>query len=343
MNSKIKKSVIPLIIGLVIFGLTLHFIGIGKIFQNLAKLNIYFYFLALGCFFMSITFWVLRWRAFIKASGHEVSLSGLYKILFVGLGLNNLTPLAKFGGEPMRAYLLKREYGIKMREGFATVIAELTIFLIGNIAVVLTSIFLITTLMRPPTWLYIVLIAFGLLVVLALFGIVGVYSGRDVIVRIINWLGNKINRLQPYRKKILQRYKEFQNTFRKCLQNKRVFAEALVYTSLDRVFAFLRFFILFLALGHFVSPVKIVIAMGISSILLSLPSTPGSLGVYEGGFVSALVLLGIEAGAAGVVVFLDRLVWFWGITAIGGLIAVYYGISLLDSAEREEMKEDLKG
>lgn len=343
MDSKIKKYVIPLIIGIFLFVLTLYFIGIGKIFQNLANLNIYLYLAALGCIFISLLLWTFRWKIFIKANGYDVPLFGLLKNLIVGLGFNNLTPLAKFGGEPVRAYLLKEEYGIKMREGFATVMAELTVFFIVNISLIMLSILLISIKMDPPLWLYFILIPFGVLVSLILFGILEVYSGRDIIIRIIKWFSEKIKRLEPYEKKLSQTYKGFQRTFRESLQKRAAFGKALACTLLFELSVFLKFFILFLALDHPVSPVKIIIAMGISAVLLALPTTPGSLGVYEGGFASVLIFLGIETGAAGAVVFLDRLVWYWGITIVGGIFGVYYGMNIFGSESRERLKEDLKG
>lgn len=334
MKSGIIKTFGALLIGLFIFVLTLHLVGIGKIVENLLKLNIYLYLVAIGCIACVIVFWTLRWQVFIKADGYDISFLKLLKSLLVGLAINNLTPLAKFGGEPLRAYILKKKSGIKMREGFATVLAELTIMFLSIILLVVTSMFLITLVISPPPWIVFILISFGVLASLGFLGIIGVYSGKDVIEKIIRWVGGKVERLRPYQEKILKRYKDFQETFRKCLQDKRSLAKASIYSMLGMVFNFLKFFFIFSAVGYAIDPLKIIIAMGIAMTLLSLPVTPGSLGVYEGGFISALAFLGVPAQIAATVVFLERLIWFWGVTLIGGSLGTYYGVNIIEAKKR---------
>lgn len=337
MNSRIKKSVLPFIVGFIIFILIFHFIGIDRIFGNLLKLNITLYILAILCIFSLIFFWTLRWKLFVEEEGYEVSTLSLLKDLVVGLSINNLTPLAKIGGEPVRAYLLKKDSGMKMRKGFATILAELTMLFIVTISLVVVSIILIPIGTDLPLWFFGVLIPFGVLAMLVFLGIVGIYSGKDIIVKIIKWFGRKIQRLEPYKEKLLSRYKVFQETFRDCLKNKRIFSKALIYAFLAKFLGFLKFLFIFWSLGYPINPVKIIIVMGIGSVIFSLPSTPGSLGVYEGGATAALVLLGVPSDIAGSVVFLDRLVWYWGITAIGSSLGIYYGIDLLNPRNIEEL------
>ena len=60
--------------------------------------------------------------------------------------------------------------------------------------------------------------------------------------------------------------------------------------------------------------------------LMCIPATPGSLGIFEGGLISAFILIGIPAQIAGAAIFLERLIWFWGITLIGGMLGIRYGI-----------------
>jgi hypothetical protein len=152
-------------------------------------------------------------------------------------------------------------------------------------------------------------------------------------------LGRKIERLEPYQEKILKRYKVFQKTFRDCFKKRGAFLEALVYAIIDKSLGFLKFLLIFWALGYIIDPIKIIIVMGIGLIIFSLPTTPGSLGIYEGGFTATLVLLGVPSGIAGTVIFLDRLIWFWGITAVGGALGIHYGVDLIDIKSISKLKK----
>lgn len=335
MNSKIWKISVPLLIGIVLFFVAFKFIGLGEILETLRNLYLPLYLLAVVCILSSIFLWTLRWKAFIEIDGRKSSTSELFKSLLVGLAINNLTPFAKFGGEPVRAYLLKRSDGIKMREGLASVLAELTILFIVTLGFITLSLFLIPLVMSPPSWITLIVIPFGIITALVLFGIIGIYSGTDIIIKIIEWFGDKIDRFKPYKKKFIRRYKEFQRIFRKCLENKRAFTKATTAAILAKGLDFAKFFLIFLALGYQIDLLILLVGMGISTIVLSLPTTPGSLGVFESGFISIFVLLGVPPQIAATAVFLDRLVWFWGITVTGGSIGAYYGVNIWESSERK--------
>lgn len=336
LKSSLWKVIGPFVIGIVIIVVAFRHIGISEIVHNLLSVNIYLYLLAVGCIFFSILSWTVRWEFFLEANGRNVPTFGLFKYLLVGLAVNNLSPFGRFGGEPVRAYLLKKTEGVKMREGLASILAELTIFFIVMMAFIILSIFLFPLLMDPPRWLMLTLLPFGIVTALILFGIIGIYSGGNIIIRIIKWLGKKIERLQPYEEKLLSRYYEFQKNFRKCLANKKAFSGALTSAIVSRMFNIAKFLLIFTALGFEISLLKVFIGMGISLIILSLPTTPGSIGVYEGGFISIFALLGVPPQIAATAVFLDRLIWFWGLTIIGGTLGTYYGINILKSDKHEK-------
>lgn len=333
MNSKIWKIGIPFIAGIAIFLLAYRFIGIGDILRTLRGLYIPYYLLGVGCIFCSIYMWTLRWKTFVEVEGRKVSTKNLFKNLLVGLAINNMTPVAKLGGEPVRTYLLKRGENIRMREGLASVLADLTIFFICTLSLITIALFLIPLTMTPPSWILFVVIPFGIITALIILGIVGIYSGTDLVVKIIEWFGNKIERLKPYEKKLIDRYLEFQVIFRKCLENRKAFSKAVLITVAEKGFNYAKFLLIFLALGYQIDYLTLFIGIGISLLILSLPTTPGSLGVFESGFISVFVFLGVPSQIAATAVFLDRLVWFWGITALGGTIGGYLGIDILESKE----------
>lgn len=314
-------------VGLTIFLFIFYFIGIEKIIYQLLKLNLFYYGLAVFSIFLTIVFWMFRWKTFIKSCGYKVSNLTLLINLMIGLAVNNLTPLAKFGGEPIRAYILKKDSNIPIRDGLATVTSELTIELFTSSLMVILAFFLIEIYIKPPLWIFSVLIFF-IIVSVFIFGIVfGIYSNKKFISRIIIWVINKIKKLRALKKDILKRYQDFQKTFRKGFQNKKLFSEAIFYGIMMKIFDILKFFFIFMAMGYTMGILEIIIIVGMATMLISIPSTPGSLGIFEGGLVSVFVLLGIPLEIGATAVFLERIVWFWGITIIGGLLGFHYGIN----------------
>lgn len=334
-SKKIFRTLGLLVLGGIIFFVVFQFVGWNKILSSIRQLNLTFFTLAMVCIFASISIWTARWNLFIKERGYDVSFFSLFKYMVVGLAVNNMTPLAKFGGEPVRAYLLKNREGIRMREGFATVVAELSMMFFVLVGMVILSFFLFFLLMSPPSWIIFLLIPFGALVFFMFFLIRSIYSGGDSIIKFLGWLGRKVERIKPYRDKIEKVYKEFREAFRRCLKNRRVFTEAFALSIFVKVFDIAKFFFLFKALGYGFGVVEIVIVMGLNIVLLSIPATPGSLGVVEGGLISLLAFLNVPAQVAASVVFLDRLVWFWIITAVGGTLGTHYGVSILESKATE--------
>lgn len=57
----------------------------------------------------------------------------LWKVRMVGEAVNNATPLGSLGGEPVKALLLNRLYGIDYPQGFASVVATRTVILIAMV------------------------------------------------------------------------------------------------------------------------------------------------------------------------------------------------------------------
>jgi len=55
----------------------------------------------------------------------------LWKLWMVGEALNTVTPLGSFGGEPLKAGLLKRHHGVGLREATAALVLAQTIGIVA--------------------------------------------------------------------------------------------------------------------------------------------------------------------------------------------------------------------
>ena len=71
----------------------------------------------------------------------------LWKVWMVGEAFNTVTPLGSFGGEPVKAALLKKHYGIGLREATAALVLAQTIGIIALVAFLLAGVVLM---LRSP-------------------------------------------------------------------------------------------------------------------------------------------------------------------------------------------------
>ncbi len=348
MNSKkIERNVLKFTglfaVGVVLFLGVFNFVGFGQIAGAISQLHVPYYIIAIFLISLSIVTWAIRWSLFTSLSGHDVGFYELLKNLIIGLAINNLTPVFKMGGEAARVYLLKARSGIKGREGLATVSSDLTMELIVDILLAIVAVVFLMIFLSPPFWLYGILIVFVLMSSLIIFGIFGLYTGQQVIYTIINWVCNRVEKLEDYRESIIEKYETFQNTFRTILGNRKVFAQTASLTVTRKVISVAKFYVLFAAFGYQINVFTILIALGVGYMIMMVPATPGSLGIFEGGMVSIFIIMGVPAGIAAAVVFLDRLIWFWAVTGLGSGLGTYYGLDILGGEFLKSSDESTPG
>lgn len=71
----------------------------------------------------------LGWRFTLKPSSQaRVSWNRLFRVRLAGEAVNYVTPTATLGGEPVKAMLLSKRFGIPMAEGMASVVVAKTTF-----------------------------------------------------------------------------------------------------------------------------------------------------------------------------------------------------------------------
>jgi len=321
-------------IGLVIA--VYYIVGFDQIIKSIDEMNPYYYLIVIILIILSIFFWSLRWGIFVRKNNPEVSMSELFKIQLVGQAMNNLTPVFKMGGEAGKLYLLKKKYEIEVKEGLASVSTDLTLELIIDIIVVSGAVLLLMIFTSPPFWIYMILVAFALVCSLIIFLIVEIYFDMKIIHKLILFFCRKIKRLNKYEDDIFDRYESFRQNFKESLSDRKRFAQGMGLSLGRKGLTVAKYYVLLAAFGFNIGLANIIIAIGLGIILLIIPATPGNLGIYEGGMVSVLVFVGVSPSVAATAVFLDRLIWFWGVIGIGSLVGSKYGIEMI--SERSSKK-----
>ncbi len=301
-----------------------YFIGLDKIIFSLVTGDPYLVVLAFVLYLASLLIWSLRLRLFTE---HRISPLTSFYSLMAGLAANNLVPLVKFGGEPVKAYIMKRRNGLRMREGISAVflddVSEI-LFAFGIISFALLSSFF---LWNPPFWLHVSMFI-GYLFFVSFLVLIFSIPSTNIVQRIFDFLYRKsFFKKRADREKFLRVFKTFKENVKKG-RNRDTLCKAVLVTLVLRFLDFGKTYLLLMSLGLGLSLVQIVILYGIMIFVLFIPATPGSLGVAEGGEIFVLTLFGVGLPAAAAFAFLDRLFTFWFTTLSGSAIGVYYGVDV---------------
>ncbi|MBS3781372.1 MAG: flippase-like domain-containing protein [Candidatus Thermoplasmatota archaeon] len=318
-----------LTIGVIVVVTVFSIVGFDQIINSILEMNPYYYAVVILLIILSIVTWSIRWGIFLKRTHPEVTWRDLFKIQLVGQAMNNLTPVFKMGGEAGKLYLLKKKYDIEVKDGLASISIDLTLEFIVDIVLVMSAVVLLMILTSPPAWIYFILLIFALVCSLIFFVIIEIYYDMKIMHNLLGFLCRKIKRLNKYEKNIFEKYETFRRNFKDSLSDRKRFAQGMGLSIVRQSLTVAKFYVLLAAFGFNLGLANIIIAIGLGVMLLMIPATPGNLGIYEGGMVSVFIFVGVSPGVAATAVFLDRLIWFWGVAITGGLLGSKYGLEII--------------
>ena len=129
-------KLIFLVIGLIgLIGIVFH-IGLEPIFHAVSQLGPLSFLVILLPMIVVYGLEAWGWQLTLGAYAKRVGFLRLFAIRMAGETVNVTTPAAYVGGEPLKAYLLKR-YGVPMVEGLASVITAKTTMTLAQVLFIL--------------------------------------------------------------------------------------------------------------------------------------------------------------------------------------------------------------
>ena len=115
------RSTALLLIGLCSVLLMIHFVGLDEVLTVIRQAERpYLFFIALCIQFISLGLWAVRWKILLSLF-NSVQVKTAFKGILIGIFFNNITPVARAGGEPFRAYYVEKKEGVDFENAFATV------------------------------------------------------------------------------------------------------------------------------------------------------------------------------------------------------------------------------
>lgn len=300
-----------LAIALLVFIFTRFDVHPTEIWAVVQHANLAFFAVGFLVYYAAFVLRGLRWQrllanvGFARERGYKIpSIPGLIEIIYLSWFVNCIVP-AKLG-DAYRSYLLKRAAGISFSRIIGTILAERMIDIVILFTLLLASA-LLTFQGRVPTELNLTIAFGGLLVLVLLVGLVAMRR-----------FGHVVERLVPgrFREKYVKLQEGTLQSFRR-----RSLPALIGYTAMIWLLEGGRLFFVTRSLDtHIDLAVVIFIALA-SSLLTTLPLTPGGVGLVEGAVFVVLRTVGVDDATALSIALLDRLINYWSI--VGGGIIVY--------------------
>jgi len=303
---KILINLLLLLIGCGFLVWAINSVDIEKTLELL--IHIKFGFLAL-LFLYSLITWLdnLSWKYnFPVDIAKSFTNQKLWVVRLIGDAYNTITPLGTMGGEPVKAYLLKENYGISLKQTISSLVINRTTFLTALILFCIPGIFFILNSTDIPSDFknasLLGLASFTIIIFLFfIFQITGALG------KICQWLISKTRK--PVFKIFLENLIQLNKLFSVYYQNspKRIFI-SIFYALSGWVLGVGEVYLIFYFLGFSPSIRDIWIIESMAQLVRAGSFfIPFSIGVLEGGFVIIFSSLGYSSSLGLAVAIISRI------------------------------------
>lgn len=336
---KKKAFASSIILGVLVFAAIFIFLDPEKMIEHLMKMDPTYLALALILQFLSLLIVSIRWRWFINATGYKTSRINIFLISLAGQAMNSITPASRWGGEPVKAYLLKKKQGIPISEGMASIIVEKITDIIAFTIIALFAIVYGFFYFNVPLKVMALLIItfFSTLSILFALFYVSFFKRiqSETILNLLDrykWLTDRIPIITQYKNQIESSLNNYYTTVSRISSKKRTWVVGILFSLGFWIIEISRAYVIFLAFG--ISPEELPItviatAYVVSSMIGSIPFLPGDLGIVEGTMILIYSTMQIPVQIGGLVTLIDRFFSYWLVIIVGLPVTWYLGIASL--------------
>lgn len=332
------KTILKYISAIVVF-ILLYFvvkkIGLLEIYNNLKQANLIFLIIA----FLSATtyflIWNYRWYHIVKEI-KKVKYLTLFPMFLTGVLLNTITPSARIGGEPLKAFYLSKKYKISKTKAFATTILDKIYNMVIFMALVIFSIIFVILYINIDPTIKTILISF-LALILILLTLTFILRKKIKLKNIpfkkllpkiyksflFGMIREKFDTYDKFEYFIDKKIHIFLKFIKKTLRKKKNITKGLLITSFFYLFKFLTVYFIFMALGHRIDFIPIVIVITLSTLLGDISFTPGGIGIIETLMITLYYSFGIIPALAVIVTVIDRAMFYFYSLGLGTISFSY--------------------
>jgi len=307
---------ITLAIGLLLFIIVFYFSGNVKLFAILQGINWIWFVLAFFVQIAIILLYTLRLKIILEAQKYYINFRKMFKILVSGMSVNQLTPVVKIGGEPVKVYYISKN-NIPSTKALASIIIEISAELVSLYTTLLFLVFLLSSMNYLSSEFFYAALSIFVFFVISFILVFRILFREDKIEDIIRKYIQKF-----FKTNAKTASKLFSSSLKTLFVDKKLEFKIFAISFFSRFLEILRIYLIFKAIECAV-PINLILSVWVLQFLFSMvPWLPGGLGLVEGGTISALIFLGIPAEISASLILLDRILNLW-LPVILGFFSVY--------------------
>ena len=263
----------------------LYFVDLGKFVQALRLVDYRYIVLLVG---ITILWLLVRANAWKTLLQDQAPVGVVFWTINQGYVLNNLLPFRL--GEVARAYLLSKKTTLGFWQVFSTIIIERLL----DLAMAVGLLFSTLPFVVGATWAREAAIGMGGIVAAAIFTLFLIARNRSMAEKMLGWLGSRwvfIRRLEDsIARPILDGLVVLNDGWR--------FSRALIWFVLNWVVGISQYVLMVRAFFPHAPVLWGAFCLGVAALGVAAPSSPGSVGVFEGAVVAALALFDQDPSVA---------------------------------------------
>jgi glycosyltransferase 2 family protein len=350
----IKRSMIFMVIGLVVFALYLYyFVGISQILDVIKNLNstqyAFYYSLAILAVLGSVFCWSAAWNSILRTLSVHISYRKSYLYYWVGNFADLILPCAAVCGELTRFYLVKKETS----ESYGAIASSAVTNRLIAYAIVTTGLYIgaAYVLFRPNvppliTNIFILLIAGDTAYMVVLLLLAFSKGSSDKLAAVYFKI---IKRIRPSKAtpdnlmKTKQTLASFYNGFQIFRDKPRYLIRPFIFHTLAYVLGLLVFVFIFYALGIPAASPGFYIAVYFIATSFQDASASLSVGSLDILLSTIFILYGISTGNSGVAAVILRSALFWFPLLVGFICVQFVGAKVLVNGKPKKGNEIMDG
>ena len=328
------------IVWCLVFGILLATIGAEESIEKLLRLNVFYLFLSIFTFALSVAASILDWALLVSFLKIKTRLRNLSKIMLAGLFIDNVLPNISPTGEITMGYLLHKKENVPLSKSLASIVAYMISWFFGFILfaiIVLISLLLVQGIpLEGAVLISILIIPFVIILIALVYISINAKLCEKLVVSVVRKIFKYVLRFSRLRRKekktilwVRQTIKSFSKVFKTYFKRKSVIYFSCLWMAFHHFLVASSFYFMIAAFGGDVSFVAAAGVFVTLSIITLLSMVPGQLGIYEVLAISILSSLSMGLVDSTLVINLVRIVQYWSIVFIGGFFAIKLGLESL--------------
>jgi uncharacterized protein (TIRG00374 family) len=302
----------------------LQWAGIQEVAAAFLGINPLYLPLIIGIPFLMMAVYTTRWNMLLKSVGVEAGWRVVWRHALIGAAINNITPMIRFGGEPVKCYLLSNEISCKKRTVLASLTMDSLITAITLLVLLYLGVFSMAMLnILDPITIYSVLII--ILLPLPICSYI-IYNKR-LLLAFSRQLARLAGRFSPELARVMpDAILTFREELGDCVKRRDLMANALALGMTERLLEVIGLYVVLLSLGINIGLYASAVVLGFGILAGLIPLLPGGLIAYESSTILVLGVLGAPPAIAATSILLWRGVTYWMITGVGAAIGWLHGM-----------------